>query len=98
MWHVTEQPVTQVREFETDMKNAFDWNKITFADIPLHQWAWWVAFIFAMLTCVVSGQVFFCFVFFVVCFVFFVFFGASEGNRGGERGEGSLAATRNLEP
>jgi len=45
-----------VREFETDIKNAFNWNKITFATIPLHQWAWWVAFIFTTLTCVVSGQ------------------------------------------
>jgi hypothetical protein len=27
----------EVREFETDMWRAFDWNKITFATIPLHQ-------------------------------------------------------------
>jgi len=49
-------PAEEVREFETDMKHAFDWNKITFATIPLHQWAWWVAALFVILTCIVSGQ------------------------------------------
>jgi len=51
-----ENPAEEVREFETDMKHAFDWNKITFATIPLHQWAWWVAALFVILTCIVSGQ------------------------------------------
>ena len=46
----------EVREFETDVKNAFDPTKITFATIPLHHWAWWVATLFVMLTCIVSGQ------------------------------------------
>ena len=49
-------PAEEVKEFETDMKNAFDWNKITFATIPLHQWAWWVASVFVVGTCIVSGQ------------------------------------------
>jgi len=49
-------PQEEVQEFETDLRNAFDWNKITFATIPLHQWAWWVAFVFVIMTCFVSGQ------------------------------------------
>jgi hypothetical protein len=49
-------PQEEVQEFETDLRNAFDWNKITFATIPLHQWAWWVAFVFVVMTCLVSGQ------------------------------------------
>uniref|UniRef100_A0A7S4JCE0 Transmembrane protein n=2 Tax=Guillardia theta TaxID=55529 RepID=A0A7S4JCE0_GUITH len=46
----------ETREFEDDMKNAFDLNKITFAQVPLHYWAWWIALVFAVLTCLISGQ------------------------------------------
>eukprot|EP00960_Hanusia_phi_P032660 749980-Hanusia_phi.AAC.5 len=46
----------ETREFEDDMKNAFDLNKITFAQVPLHYWAWWIALVFAFSTCLISGQ------------------------------------------
>lgn len=51
-----DKPQEEVRDFERDVQDAFDLEKITFATIPLHQWAWWVASIFVALTIVVSGQ------------------------------------------
>ena len=42
-------PQEEVKEFETDIRKAFDWNKITFATIPLHQWAWSVCLFSASL-------------------------------------------------
>ena len=51
-----DEPQEEVRDFERDVQDAFDLEKITFATIPLHQWAWWVASIFVALTIVVSGQ------------------------------------------
>jgi len=43
-------------EFEEDIKNAFDLNNITLAEIPIHMWAWWFAVAFVVLTVAISSN------------------------------------------
>jgi len=44
------------RDIEDGVREAFDFNKVKYADIPLHYWAWCMAVIFVVLTIVISGN------------------------------------------
>mmetsp|Transcript_11998 Transcript_11998/g.24698 ORF Transcript_11998/g.24698 Transcript_11998/m.24698 type:complete len:582 (+) Transcript_11998:74-1819(+) len=56
--HEEEEDTTEEeeREFEDGVRKALDFNKVTYAEIPLHYWAWCLAVIFVGLTIVISGN------------------------------------------
>lgn len=50
-----EQPEGEGAEEDKVIEKVFDFSKITYAEIPLHHWAWLTAVGFVVLTCVISS-------------------------------------------